>query len=108
MSRTRDRLAGLEETARGIAAAAARIEAKLDRTLAEAKGARSSADAAHAGVQALADMLPAANPDPDRDNHRPAVTAPAAPGTGHPAAAGGGTTGERAARRAAEPERKRT
>jgi hypothetical protein len=67
---------------------------------AEVKNARSSAEAAHAGVQALADMLPLPFPQPDESQAIPPAS-PEPPSAVTPAA-GGGAEGEPApsARRA--------
>jgi hypothetical protein len=92
-------LTRLEEAAAGNATF---LREQTAAVRAEVKNARSSAEAAHAGVQALADMLPVPFPQPDDPQAIPEA-APEPPSRVQPAA-GGGTEGEPAAavRRAAK------
>jgi hypothetical protein len=89
----------LEET---VAAHAARLREQAAAIRIELSHTRASAESAHAGVQALADMLPVPSPG----DQAISAAAPQPPSTVQPAA-GGGMPGETAAvRRTPDPKAK--
>ena len=106
MTRRTEQLARIEAAVTRLEEAAAEnanfFREQTAAVRAEVKNARSSAEAAHAGVQALADMLPL--PFPRRDDPRAIPEAAPEPPSAVTPAAGGGEEGEPAAavRRAAK------
>jgi multidrug resistance efflux pump len=85
MSRRSDQLDRIEQALARLEVNLAAARAEVTASRIEVKDATSSAEAAHAGVQALADMLPAAAPAPNPPARRRTAAGTFAPESGEAA-----------------------